>query len=46
MSGGERISTPYFLVDEGLLRKNLKTLREVQEQASSYCQPVPGQRLF
>ena len=28
MSGGERISTPYFLVDEGLLRKNLKILRE------------------
>ena len=29
MSGGERISTPYYLVDEGLLRKNLKILREV-----------------
>ena len=33
MSGGERISTPYFLVDEGVLRKNLEILRVVEEQA-------------
>ena len=44
MSGGERISTPYFLVDEGLLRKNLKILREVQEQAG--CKILLAQKAF
>ena len=44
MRGGERISTPYFLVDEGLLRKNLKILREVQEQAG--CKILLAQKAF
>ena len=44
MSGGERISTPYFLVVEGLLRKNLKILREVQEQAG--CKILLAQKAF
>ena len=29
MGKGEMISTPYFLVDEGLLRKNLKILKDL-----------------
>ena len=38
------ISTPYFLVDEGLLRKNLKILKEVQEQAG--CKILLAQKAF
>lgn len=44
MGSGERISTPYFLVDEGLLRKNLKILKEVQEQAG--CRILLAQKAF
>ena len=43
-SGAADISTPYFLVDEGLLRKNLKILREVQEQAG--CKILLAQKAF
>ena len=44
MGSGERISTAYFLVDEGLLRKNLKILKEVQEQAG--CRILLAQKAF
>ena len=44
MGKGEMISTPYFLVDEGLLRKNLKILKEVQEQAG--CRILLAQKAF
>ena len=44
MSGGEKISTPYFLVDEGLLKKNLKILKDVQEKAG--CKILLAQKAF
>ena len=42
MSGA--IRTPYFVVDEGLLRKNLELLRQVQEEAG--CRILLAQKAF
>ena len=43
-SGAADISTPYFLVDEGLLKKNLKILKDVQERAG--CKILLAQKAF
>ncbi len=42
MSGA--IRTPYFVVDEGLLRKNLELLHQVQEEAG--CRILLAQKAF
>ena len=42
MSGA--IRTPYFVVDEGLLRKNLELLQQVQEEAG--CRILLAQKAF
>ena len=42
MSGA--IRTPYFVVDEGLLRKNLELLKQVQEEAG--CRILLAQKAF
>ena len=38
------IRTPYFVVDEGLLRKNLELLKQVQEEAG--CRILLAQKAF
>ena len=40
----DAIRTPYFVVDEGLLRKNLELLRQVQEEAG--CRILLAQKAF
>ena len=40
----DAIRTPYFVVDEGLLRKNLELLRQVQEEAC--CRILLAQKAF
>ena len=40
----DAIRTPYFVVDEGLLRKNLELLRKVQEEAG--CRILLAQKAF
>ena len=40
----DAIRTPYFVVDEGLLRKNLELLRQVQEDAG--CRILLAQKAF
>ena len=32
-----QLNTPYFLVDEGLLKKNLEILRQVAQEAGCPC---------
>ena len=39
-----QLNTPYFLVDEGLLRKNLEILRQVQQEAG--CKILLAQKAF
>lgn len=41
---GKELQTPYFLVDEGLLRKNLEILRRVSEEAG--CKILLAQKAF
>lgn len=41
---GEKLHTPYFLVDEGLLKKNLELLRQVGEEAG--CKILLAQKAF
>lgn len=41
---GEELRTPYFLVDEGLLKKNLELLRQVGEEAG--CKILLAQKAF
>ncbi len=43
-SGKNRVSTPYFLVDEGLLKKNLEILKDVQERSG--CRILLAQKAF
>ena len=38
------LTTPYFLMDEGLLKKNLELLRRVQEEAG--CKILLAQKAF
>ena len=40
----DAIRTPYFVVDEGLLRKNLELLKQVQEEAG--CRILLAQKAF
>lgn len=40
----DTIRTPYFVVDEGLLRKNLELLKQVQEEAG--CRILLAQKAF
>lgn len=40
----DSIRTPYFVVDEGLLRKNLELLKQVQEEAG--CRILLAQKAF
>ncbi len=39
-----QLNTPYFLVDEGLLKKNLEVLRQVQQEAG--CKILLAQKAF
>lgn len=39
-----QLNTPYFLVDEGLLKKNLELLRQVQQEAG--CKILLAQKAF
>ena len=39
-----QLRTPYFLMDEGLLKKNLELLRRVQEEAG--CKILLAQKAF
>lgn len=39
-----QLNTPYFLVDEGLLKKNLEILRQVQQEAG--CKILLAQKAF
>ena len=41
---GAQLHTPYFLVDEGLLKKNLEVLRRVSEEAG--CKILLAQKAF
>lgn len=41
---GTQLHTPYFLVDEGLLKKNLEVLRRVSEEAG--CKILLAQKAF
>ncbi len=41
---GKELHTPYFLVDEGLLKKNLELLRQVSEEAG--CKILLAQKAF
>ena len=41
---GKELQTPYFLVDEGVLRKNLEILRRVSEEAG--CKILLAQKAF
>ena len=41
---GKKLHTPYFLVDEGLLKKNLELLRQVSEEAG--CKILLAQKAF
>lgn len=44
MGGQEQLRTPYFLVDEALLRKNLKILQDVSKRAG--CKILLAQKAF
>ena len=41
---GDTLRTPYFLVDEGLLKKNLEILRQVAQEAG--CKILLAQKAF
>ena len=41
---GDTLRTPYFLVDEGLLKKNLEILRQVSQEAG--CKILLAQKAF
>lgn len=41
---GSQLRTPYFLVDEGLLKRNLELLRQVGEEAG--CKILLAQKAF
>ncbi len=41
---GDTLRTPYFLVDEGLLKKNLEILRQVAQESG--CKILLAQKAF